>query len=157
MHTEWTLHAGVLKHVFSCLGTPHVDLFATRLNHQLPTYVSPVPDSLALGGRLFEHDLGGHARLRIPPFSAAVSGDTQDQHRVVSGVIDCSTLAGPAVVQSSVVTSGGNPHLSSTQERPTVSTSVSVVPCQSGHAPSARIRSMQRCMQEKGFSEQVAK
>ena len=24
--------------------TPHVDLFATRLNHKLPLYVSPVPD-----------------------------------------------------------------------------------------------------------------
>lgn len=37
-----------------------------------------------------------------------------------------------------------------------MSTSVSAVPCQSGYAPSARIRTMQRCLQEKGFSEQVA-
>ena len=29
------------------LFTPHVDLFATRLNHKLPLYVSPVPDQNA--------------------------------------------------------------------------------------------------------------
>ena len=27
--------------------TPHVDLFATRLNHKVPLYVSPVPDQNA--------------------------------------------------------------------------------------------------------------
>ena len=27
--------------------TPHVDLFATHLNHKLPLYISPVPDPKA--------------------------------------------------------------------------------------------------------------
>lgn len=68
VHTEWTLHAGVLKHVFSCLGTPHVDLFATRLNHQLPTYVSPVPDSLALGVDSLSMTWEGMHAYAFPPF-----------------------------------------------------------------------------------------
>ena len=29
------------------LLTPHIDLFATRLNHKVPLYVSPVPDQHA--------------------------------------------------------------------------------------------------------------
>ncbi len=29
------------------LGTPHIDLFATRLNKFLPVFVSPIPDTLA--------------------------------------------------------------------------------------------------------------
>ena len=38
-----TASAGVHKEWF----TPHVDLFATRLNHKVPLYVSPVLDQHA--------------------------------------------------------------------------------------------------------------
>ena len=45
--TEWSL----LQEVFDLLGRrwhkPEVDLFATRFNHKLPRFVSPVPDRLA--------------------------------------------------------------------------------------------------------------
>ena len=43
--TEWSLHPQVFNR--SKWFTPHVDLFATRLNHKLPLYVSPVPDQNA--------------------------------------------------------------------------------------------------------------
>jgi hypothetical protein len=42
--TEWMLHKGI---VFQNLGRPLVDLFATSLNYQLTTYVSPVQDTQA--------------------------------------------------------------------------------------------------------------
>ena len=42
--TEWSLHPQVFKQICQKLFTPHVDLFATHLNHKLPLYVSPVPD-----------------------------------------------------------------------------------------------------------------
>ena len=45
--TEWSLHPRVVELVFNHWGAPLVDLFATRLNHKCPTFVSPVPDSLA--------------------------------------------------------------------------------------------------------------
>ena len=41
--TEWSLHPQICQKWF----TPHVDLFATHLNHKLPLYVSPVPDPKA--------------------------------------------------------------------------------------------------------------
>lgn len=46
--TEWSLRPDVVKWVFSQLGTPMVDLFATRFNKKLDTFVSPVPDPMAL-------------------------------------------------------------------------------------------------------------
>ena len=42
--TEWSLHPQVFKQFCQMWFTPHVDLFTTRLNHNLPLYVSPVPD-----------------------------------------------------------------------------------------------------------------
>ena len=45
--TKWSLHPQVFKQICQKWFTPHVDLFATHLNHKLPRYVSPVPDPKA--------------------------------------------------------------------------------------------------------------
>ena len=42
--TEWSLNPQVFKQIYLKWFTPHVDLFATRLNHKVPLYISPVPD-----------------------------------------------------------------------------------------------------------------
>ena len=41
--TEWSLHPQVFRQICQRWFTPHVDLFATHLNHKLPLYVSPIP------------------------------------------------------------------------------------------------------------------
>ena len=45
--TEWSLDREIAHQIFSLWGTPQIDLFATRLNHLLPLFVSPVPDHRA--------------------------------------------------------------------------------------------------------------
>jgi hypothetical protein len=45
--TEWTLSNRVLERVWLRFFKPMVDLFASRFNHRLPVYVSPVPDDQA--------------------------------------------------------------------------------------------------------------
>ena len=45
--TEWSLHPQVFKQICHKWFTPHVDLFATRLNHKLPLYMFPFPDQNA--------------------------------------------------------------------------------------------------------------
>ena len=45
--TEWSLHPQVFKQICLKWFTPHVHLFATRLNHKVPVYVSQVPDQNA--------------------------------------------------------------------------------------------------------------
>ena len=45
--TEWTLHVAVFRRLHQLVPSLSVDLFATRLNHQLPAFVSPCPDPLA--------------------------------------------------------------------------------------------------------------
>ena len=39
--------------------THHIDLFATRLSHKNPLYVSPVPDPTCMGDRCSKHKLVG--------------------------------------------------------------------------------------------------
>ena len=45
---EWSLNREVMRHMFCLWGSPHVDLFATRLNAKLPTFEFPMPDPQAL-------------------------------------------------------------------------------------------------------------
>ena len=47
LHTEWTLDSAVLAPVWEAWFRPLVDLFATRFNHKLSTFVSPVPGPAA--------------------------------------------------------------------------------------------------------------
>ena len=66
---EWTLKQGIVLSLFQLLGTPIVDLFATRLNHRLPLYVSPVLDPAAWGVDALSlnwNQLFGYA---FPPFN----------------------------------------------------------------------------------------
>ena len=47
IQTEWSLSQQVFCLLFSSWALPQLDLFATRFNHKLPRFVSPVPDPTA--------------------------------------------------------------------------------------------------------------
>ena len=47
IQTEWSLSPQVFSQLCSRWPPPLVDLFATRFNHKLPSFVSPVPDQTA--------------------------------------------------------------------------------------------------------------
>ena len=47
IQTEWSLLPEVFQAKCSRWHWPQIDLFATRFNHKLPLFVSPVPDSMA--------------------------------------------------------------------------------------------------------------
>ena len=48
IQTEWSLLPEVFQQICNQWHRPQIDLFATRFNHKLPQFVSPVPDSLAV-------------------------------------------------------------------------------------------------------------
>ena len=48
IQTEWSLHPQIFSLICKVWHTPMVDMFATKLNHKLPIYVSPVPDANAI-------------------------------------------------------------------------------------------------------------
>ena len=48
--TEWMLKPALFKCLCNEFGTPTIDMFASRLNHQLPKFVSwrPDPEAIAI-------------------------------------------------------------------------------------------------------------
>ena len=64
---EWSLHPQVFKQICQKWFTPHVDLFATRLNHKVPLYVSPVPDQNAWDIDALNINWSGLTAYAYPP------------------------------------------------------------------------------------------
>ena len=48
IQTEWSLLPETFQKLCSKWHRPQIDLFATRFNHKLPQFVSPIPDPLAV-------------------------------------------------------------------------------------------------------------
>ena len=48
IQTEWSLHPQIFNLICKVWYKPMVDMFATKMNHKLPLYVSPDPDANAL-------------------------------------------------------------------------------------------------------------
>ena len=82
--TEWSLHPQVFKQTCHKWFTPHVDLFATRLNHKVPLYVSTVPDQNAWDIDALNTNWSGLTAYVYPPMALL--------HRVIQKVRQSSCL-----------------------------------------------------------------
>ena len=66
--TEWSLNQEIANKIFQIMDFPSIDLFATRLNHRLPIYVSPIPDQKALSIDALSMDWNHIHAYAFPPF-----------------------------------------------------------------------------------------
>ena len=82
--TERSLHPQVFKQVCQKWFIPHVDLFATHLNHKLPLYVSPIPDPKAWDIDALSINWTGLTAYAYPP--------TALLHRVIQKIRQCHCL-----------------------------------------------------------------
>ena len=82
--TEWSLHPQVFKQICQKWFTPHVDLFATHLNHKLPLYVSPIPDLRAWDIDALNIDWTNLMAYAYPP--------TALLHKVIQKIKQCHCL-----------------------------------------------------------------
>ncbi|XP_033726763.1 uncharacterized protein LOC117316331 [Pecten maximus] len=67
--TEWTLSRSIFRAICIVWETPLVDLFATALNFQIQTFVSPVPDPLAWEVDALSLSWEGLLAYAFPPFN----------------------------------------------------------------------------------------
>ena len=81
---EWSLHLQVFKQICLKWFTPHVNLFATRLNHKVPLYVSPVPDPNAWDIDALNINWSGLTAYAYPPMAPL--------HRVIQKVRQSNCL-----------------------------------------------------------------
>lgn len=67
VNIEWSLNGNIFKQLCSKFGTPCIDLFATRINKKLPTFMSLHPDPEAYAINAFAHRWDSYAYI-FPPF-----------------------------------------------------------------------------------------
>ena len=66
---EWTLNSSVFEDILNQYPELNIDLFATRLNHKLPTYCSWKPDPGCSYVDAFSINWGTYSFYAFPPFS----------------------------------------------------------------------------------------
>lgn len=69
---EWSLDPDVCEAMFKELGLPEVDLFASRLNFKLNSYISWFPDPHSMSTNAFASNWEGLNAYAFPPFSLAL-------------------------------------------------------------------------------------
>ena len=69
LSTEWTLHHSVFARLLTHFPAVEIDLFATRLNHRLPRFVSPFPDPQAVDSDALTMSWSGLQAYAFPPFA----------------------------------------------------------------------------------------
>ena len=82
--TEWSLHPHVFKQICQKWVTPHVNLFATHLNHKLPLYVSPVPDPNAWDIYALNLNWTGLTAYAYPPDGSPSQGDPKKSGNAIA-------------------------------------------------------------------------
>ena len=65
--TEWCLNEGVTQSLWAKWERPHIDLFATKANCRLQTFVSPVRDPQAFAVEALSLDWRGMFAYVFPP------------------------------------------------------------------------------------------
>jgi len=66
--SEWRLDHRVFNRICQAFGTPHIDLFASRVSHQIPCYVSWKPDPCCQSVDAFQTSWEQNLNYAFPPF-----------------------------------------------------------------------------------------
>jgi hypothetical protein len=66
---EWHLLPRVCRPIFLRMDRPHIDLFASKHNHQLPKYFSWEQDPLSMGRNALSQDWSGLLAYAFPPIA----------------------------------------------------------------------------------------
>ena len=106
IYTEWTLKRGTLSQIFHFWEVPHIDLFATRLNNQQPTFVFPFHDPLAWAVDVMSPVLGGNVSVCISSHPPFFEDATENGERDLLGHSDSSMLGKSPVLSNAVVSAG---------------------------------------------------
>ena len=157
--TEWSLHPQVFKQICQRWFTPHVDLFATYLNHKLPLYVSPIPDPKAwdidaLNINWTAQD-GSHC-LCLPSNGSPSQGDPKNQAMQLSDHTNSPRLARDALVLGPSAALNRDPTAAPGVDNTPQAVPELRVPQQPAAPQPPRLVSRSGQLQEQGFSVEVA-
>ena len=150
-HTEWVLDKMIFKKITVCFFVSKIDLFASRLNHQVPLYMSrdPDPGSIELGQMEEFYPLASCTSFTHYPEGAAGQGDNTASCSQLARATKVSVIVSDADRSPTAATNQGvaaNPAISTQDDLPTVAFSA--------HDSMAHIRKRYRTA---GLSSEVMK
>ena len=149
LRTEWMLRRYVFQDIAHHFYLPEINLFASRLNHQLPLYASRLPDSSAAAVDAFQQDWS-QWEFHPPTSSATVSNSSESEKRQSN-----RPTSSPRLARSTMV-----PSDSTDADRCTIPTTQGEVTADSalrprGGSPSVAV-SQSDCMADIGSAYQAA-
>ena len=150
--TEWTLHRQVAKALLSSWGSPSIDLFASRLNAQLPVYCSLVPDDQAALEDAFRHPWDNLDVYAFPPF--ALLGKVLSRVRQSR---NCSmTLGRQGLVRGSTATADASTSRSASVGRRRSPAPQRSPPPRRPRVETSRVATVKQLLRKSGFSRGAA-
>ena len=153
VNTEWELRQVVFDSVVLRWDRPHVDLFATSLNHKLETFVSPVPDPLSFAVDAMSLSWDGMFAYAFPPFRFLLPSASQDQAIRLQDHSYCTSLAKTSMVSRTSVSVLCQASETSFQTRSSVSVQEKSGTSKARVSSSSRLATLREGLRQKGFSE----
>ena len=147
VNTEWELRQVVFDSVVLRWDRPHVDLFATSLNHKLETFVSPVPDPLSFAVDAMSLSWDGMFAYAFPPFRFLL------QLLLKIKQSDCTSLAKTSMVSRTSASVLCQASETSFQTRSSVSVQGKSGTSKARVSSSSRLATLREGLRQKGFSE----
>ena len=154
--TEWALDQTVANSVFQMLNFPNVDLFATRFNHRLPLYVSPVQDYKALAIDALVHGLESSSCICFSSFYSDTCCSRENLTTSVQNSSHSSVLATTTVVLRTSSSVSVSPNSSATNSKTTDSIQRKICPSKPPNSRPSRLGVIKQSIRDKKFSQNVA-
>ena len=171
--TEWSLLPQVFRQICQKWFTPHVDMFATHLNHKLPLYVSPIPDPQAWDIDALNINWTGLTAYAYPPTAllyrviqkiclclpstgSPLQGDPKNQSMPLPDHSNSPRLARDALVLGPSAALNRDPATTSSVNNTTQTVPQLRISQQSATSQPPRLVSRSGQLQEQGFSVEVA-
>ena len=159
LHTEWSLDQKVVDGLFQLWGKPHIDLFASKVNLKLPTYVSPTQDPQAFAVDALSIDWRRMYAYAFPPPNLLTKVVHKNSSDLMPSEFGDALLAANAMVccrsktrstTTKAHTDRPEPSLSKTRERTSGKTQKPAV------FETSRLVSVKRSIKRLGFSNAVS-
>ena len=154
--TEWTLHRQVAKALLSSWGSPSIDLFASRLNAQLPVNCSLVPDDQAALEDAFRHPWDNLDVYAFPPFALlgkVLSRVRQSRNCSMTG---SSSLGRQGLVRGSTATADASTSRSASVGRRRSPAPQRSPPPRRPRVETSRVATVKQLLRKSGFSRGAA-
>ena len=153
--TEWSLNQEIANKIFQIMDFPSIDLFATRLNHRLPLYVSHTRSEGAIN-RCPIDGLESHTRLRVSTIPSYSSCDKQNTVIPVQDSIDSTSMARQTMVSRAPKSVGVTTGISASNPKPTCSAKRQDSASKPGPSTASRLGIVKQLLRDRQFSSDVA-